>query len=444
MLVLVADNISFVFDRILGLRVINDHILHTCISGGVEVVRLHTTVTQRRATAPTTPHIVQESHFIPYVEENVRAEDEEFKKYFQACQSVLSSGLESMLSNDIKDALKNIDAFQKFLPELNKVKVPQSEIERYLADSNCTLFQTLHNIFKTPASIDTNFTTNTYNVIHKKLRDLSNDKLLSNLLLDRYFRSILDEARENSGIVMKVAEIGAVASRLFQFAVPFLSTHATLTFDYSVIDTDSLAFEKTELEKFNLKTNCWGPHLPPPTTLGPFDLILASDLHKQNDLRTSVQRLKAITKKGGFVLIHEPTHNFGFQMSLSSLLHDFRTITDSEVRTEGPFLDVNGWKQLFASEGFDLVSLKSDGFCRSLLLFRKRPQIQPAKVKVIDVSSLTFEWVDQIKEALLEERPKEEKIWLIADSTDVTGIPAAVLCLLQEPEGTRVRQAAVF
>lgn len=422
-----------------GLRVINDHILDTCISGGVEVVGLHTTVAPRRATAPTTPHILEESHFIPYVEENVRAGDEEFKKYLLACQSVAASGLESILNNGIKDTLKNVDAFQKYLPELSKVKVPQSEIERYLADPNCALLQALHTVFAQPADINNNFLNNVYNVVHGKLAELSKDKLLSNLLLDRYFKSSLDEAKENSDVVMKVAEVGAVASRLFQFAVPFLSTHAMLTVDYSAIDTDPAAFEKVELEEFNLKTNCWGPHLPPPATLGPFDLVLASDLHEQNDLRTSVQRLKAITNEGGFVLIHEPTHNFGFQMSLAGLLHDFSTIVDPETRTEGPFLDVNGWKKLFDSEGFELVSLKSDGFLRSLLLFRKRAQTPPKAVKIIDVSSPTFEWVDQVKAAVLEERPKGENIWLISDSTNVNGIPAAVLCLLQEPEGTRVR-----
>lgn len=422
-----------------GLRVINDDILDTCLAGGVEVVGLHTTVAPRRATAPTTPHILEKSEFVPYIEENVHVHDAALKHYQRVCQAVTAKGIELFLNNGFKDSLMNVDIFQKILPELSKVKADPSEVEALLADPSSALLQALTAVFTLQPDTNNNFLHSVIGVVHGKLAELSRDKLLANLLLDRYLKSVLDDARENLDVVVKVAEVGAVASRLFQYVSPLLHTHAMLTLDYSAIDTDPAALDKKDVEEFGLKTPCWGPHLPPPASLGPFDIVLASDLHEQNDLRTAVQRIKAITNESGFVVLHEPTHNFAFQLALSGLLHDFSAVTDKENRTQGPFLDVAAWKALFDSEGFDLVSLKTDGLLRSLFLFRKRPAATPKAVKVINVSSLNFEWVDEVKAAVLEERPKGDNIWLIADSKAVTGVPAAVLCLLQEPEGTRVR-----
>lgn len=177
--------------------------------------------------------------------------------------------------------------------------------------------------------------------------------------------------------------------------------------------------------------------------LGSADLIVADSLQTQtSDVHTALQNIVSSLKDGGFLLIHDVTMAM---TSTGSSLHannnNNTTITADASLQEGiNYLTEGEWVQAFDQVDLEVVAQKSDGILSSLFLCRKRA-LAPSKPRIISVGDRSFQWVEEIK-AVLEEgeaNPSDEKIWLVADGDQYSGVVGFVNCLKQEPGGDRIR-----
>ena len=116
-----------------------------------------------------------------------------------------------------------------------------------------------------------------------------------------------------------------------------------------------------------------------------------------------------------------------------------KTVTSADQHVN--YLTEGEWMKAFDEVDLEVVAKKSDGILSSLFLCRKHqsPSIPP---RFISIGDRGMKWVDEIKETLVEEEGKpasEEKVWLVADGDQYSGVIGFVNCLKQEPGGNRIR-----
>ena len=410
------------------------------MAGGVQIVGLHATVAPRhqQQTAP----VLEKFEFVPYNEDSVLADRDDLTEYSRLCKACIRRGLVQLLDNGVTEHLPNVDLFKR---QLAKMKADDfadidATIERLANDPKCVLATTLRQIF----SQEKNdlFVENIRNMLASSRGSLAGDKLLGSASTDRMLKTCLDVVLENRGSTkLKVMEYGAGDSHVYQHAIPQLESQPMMQVDYTAIDADAKNLDVDHLENFNVKPMEWALSGSPPGGLGTADVVIACNvLHKEADVSTAISCLAALVKDGGFLLVQEPTTNFIIPLMLDALANKL-DIADADTRTCGPFCDAVTWTNLLQSAGLEVVAQKSDGFLNTLFLCRKcATDASGQQQTIIDVSSVNFEWVEEVKSVLVsaDDRPAGHNIWLKADRSN-NGIIGMVNCLRQEPGGDKVR-----
>ena len=417
-----------------------DHVLNACVAGGVQIVGLHTTVAPRhqKQTAP----VLEKFQFVPYNEDNMLSDEVDLVKYLRLCKAYIRRGLVQLLDSGFTENLPNVGFLKQ---QLAKMKVDDvvdidSSIETLASDPKCVLATTMQQIF----SQEKNdlFVENIRDMLVSSRVKLTEDKLLGSVMTDRMLKTCLDVVLENCGSTkLKVVEYGAADSRVYQSAITQLETQPLMQVDYMAVDGNIKNFDTAHLESFNVKPVEWQLSRSPPRHLGNADVtIVCNVLHKEADLVMAISSLMALVKDGGFLLVQEPTTNFIVPLMLDALANEL-SISDADRRTCGPFCDAPTWMNLLKSAGLEVIAQKSDGLINTLFLCRKcTTNALTQQQTTIDVSSANFEWVEEVKTALVsvDDRPVGHNVWLKADRS-CNGIIGMVNCLRLEPGGDKVR-----
>ena len=417
-----------------------DHVLNECVSGGVQIVGLHATVAHQhqQQTAP----VLEKFRFVPYNEDNVLSDEDDLVKYLRLCKTCIRRGLLQILDSGFTENLHNVDLLKQ---QLAKMKVDDvvdidSTIETLASDPQTALATTLRQIFSQERNDF--FFENIRNMLVSSRGKLAADKLLGSAMTDRMLKTCLDVVLENCGSTkLKVVEYGAADSRVYQSAIAQLETQPLIQVDYTVVYGNIKNVDTVHLESFNVKPVEWKLGGSPSGHLGNADVTIACNvLHKEADLVMAISSLMALVKDGGFLLVQEPTTNFIVPLMLDALANEF-SISDADRRTCGPFCDAPTWMNLLKSAGLEVIAQKSDGLINTLFLCRKcTTNASTQQQTTIDVSSTNFEWVEEVKTALVsvDDRPVGHYVWLKADRS-CNGIIGMVNCLRLEPGGDKVR-----
>ena len=117
------------------------------------------------------------------------------------------------------------------------------------------------------------------------------------------------------------------------------------------------------------------------------------------------------------------------------------TIKDPERRTKGHYCDHQQWEKLFEQANFRVVMAKHDKLLSSLYLLEKKEIPIVEKQTVVNIDSLGWEWVEEVKAKFAEvkNKPKGENLWLVSEKEKMSGIQGFVRCLKREPGGDKVR-----
>ena len=410
-----------------------DRDLDLCSCGGVEITGLHATMAPRRP-GQQAPPVVEDYVFVPYVEDNVSLGNSELVDYCNICESFVQQSVLAILDNGLADVVRNKEFLRKCYGTGN-IKCKQVDVSSLGSDQSATWINTLADVFSCNHSED--YLRNACN----KLNDKSifrEDKLISNLLSGSHLKTCLDVVVENTrGNILKIAEINASSNQLFSRISRLLAKQPALTVDLCALDEQANMLEQSLVDEFDLSTAVWDLKGPPPSTLGTFDLVMASNLHEQKDLREALAALCSVMKDGSFALIHDITHHFGVVAASFALTRDLAEYKDLDSRTCGPYCDVSQWQQLIKSAGLEIVARKSDGLLGSLFLCRKISTVV-CKPIVISVNDINCSWVDEVKAALSDDNALE-RVWLLAELSSLCGVIGLINCLRHESGGQKVR-----
>ena len=444
----VCGGLNFLLFTSTAVKVQTDNMLHTCVAGGAEILGLHATVAPRRQ-GQQAPPVLEEFHFVPYREEDIYSGDEQLVKYVNDCMAQLQLGLDKMLNNDnthpFSVQLKNVVSKMQKCCMVQQVSEDQLQI--YSDDPKCGLMNTLQAVFS--QEVTDQFAQNVQNLLDSHKAQILNDSLLGCLHKERTLKSCLDVVIENCpSSKLKVFEYGAAQSQLYNQVTQQLSTQPMLHLDYTAIDADASQSDVTHLENLGVKTATWNLEGDPPSHLkAAADVVLVHNLStSQNDLLKSLSQLKLLVKDGGFVLLEEPTQNWSIPLVLNGLSKDF-CISDTQCRSCGPFCDEEKWTEIFQKSGLEIIAQKSDGFLSTMFLCRA--PVDLGEQTVIEVSDLSYSWVEEVKAALVkgqDSKVQGHRIWLkVTGSVDThNGVVGMVNCLRQEPGGNRVRYVYVI
>ena len=417
-----------------------DRVLDACVAGGVQIVGLHATVAPRhqQQAAP----VLEKFEFVPYDEDNVLGDRDDLVQYSRLCNACIRCGLDQLLDNGVTEHLQNVELFKQ---QLAKMKADDfvdvdATIKGLDGDPKCVLASTLRQIF----SLEKNdsFVENIRNMLASSRAGLAADKLLGSAMAERMLKTCLDVVLENRGVPkLKVVEVGAADSRVYPHAVKQLETQPMMQVDYTAADGNAKNFDADHLDGFNVTSVVWKLSDSPPGQLGNADVVIACNvLHKESDLVAAISQLTALVKDGGFVLVQEPTTDFIIPLMLDALANEL-SIGDADRRTCGPFCDAPTWRKLLESSGLEVVTQKSDGLLNTLFLCRKcTADVSTDQQTVIDVTNVDFEWVEDVKTALVsaDDQPVGHNVWLKAERSS-NGVVGMVNCLRQEPGGDKVR-----
>ncbi|KAI1292131.1 Fatty acid synthase [Halotydeus destructor] len=153
----------------------------------------------------------------------------------------------------------------------------------------------------------------------------------------------------------------------------------------------------------------------------------AGSVSKYYNLPVVLERVTAMVKNNGFVF---------------AIFRDRVTRAESFLRpSELSSSRLDEFIDQARKLGLVVVSRKSDSLAASTVLLRK-PKTAPLSAQaIIQVSGSHFNWVEDVKSAITDHRPKPigENIWLVSQEPERIGILGLVTCLRQEPDGNRIR-----
>lgn len=430
-------------------RVTYNREIGTCTSGGVEVIDIHHTIAPRRQDVQSLPLL--ESHdFIPYNETAVAASQRDtcVLKYAKTCASLVLDRMKQLLSSKFENGLKNLKLMQRIIGYSSWSPVQSEKLTKYLDSPDCVGLKTLEQIFA--IAHDGAFAENVDSVVSTSWAGIvSDDRLFSFARRDRYFKTCLDVALENTPAAgssrhIKIVECDAGTGQAYRNVLPQLLKDSGVTATYVALDpSPAEAIDKELMQQFGIATAEWSLESmkPVPDQAMDADLVILADvLSRCDNISTALSAASSLVRDGGFVLIVEPTSNFVIPWTFFALTNDVKKMTDRSLRTCGPFCDEMTWTALLTDAGLTTVAQKSDGVLHTVFLCRKLSSTSPAQFpKIIDVDDTSFSWLEEVKAVMAENGDgNKSSVWLKARKAD-SGIAGMLNCLRREPNGDRLR-----
>lgn len=158
----------------------------------------------------------------------------------------------------------------------------------------------------------------------------------------------------------------------------------------------------SELEPLGVKA---AEKLPSDASL---HLVTSRDLLSEAEVTQKLAVLSAAIKPGGFVLLRE------------DIVPDNKKVTSIE----------NSGLNLIA------VQIAPKGI---LVLLRKPLELPSLPTKVIKITSSNFDWVEGLRDTLQASEKDPQRILLVSEGEETSGIVGLINCLKQEPGGTNLR-----
>lgn len=244
---------------------------------------------------------------------------------------------------------------------------------------------------------------------------------------------------ENStGLNLNVLEVEAENSCFYRDICPQMLSHPMMNICYRVTGkADDISPDETDL--YNLSSEKWNISDLPPNIKPSNLIILKNVLHRQSNLKQTLQNLTQALDQDGFLLIQEVTENFPIMLAVHYLQNHLPKVDDSDTRSLYCFCTEEKWIQLFKEMGLSLIYKRSDGIMSSLFLLRKVKPIIP--VTVIDVSCYNCTWFEDMKSQMLRiaDGKSNKMLWLSANSGNPNGVVGMVNCLRREEGGSNIR-----
>ncbi|XP_053209039.1 fatty acid synthase-like isoform X2 [Panonychus citri] len=166
----------------------------------------------------------------------------------------------------------------------------------------------------------------------------------------------------------------------------------------------------------------------------PNDLLVYNDSSlslcqsASDSINNSFDTALTVIEPGNFVLINYREKVLPFETKLAEMLNiQLENINRTNLISK-------------KMESFDFLQIST---CRHAetglvsVLYKKRPRLFSTPPRVIRVLSSTYEWVDDVQEAL--DNKEVDRLWLIANDSNRNGIIGLVKCLRFEPFGDKIR-----
>ena len=360
--------------------------------------------------------------------------------------------MDHLLSSDFEDGLHSWKLMRRLVEEARWTPAVDKKVTEFLDSPDSVALKTLEKIFSIPH--DDAFAKNVKSVVSSSWADIvSNDRLFGFARSDRCFKTCLDVVLENipaegAGSHIKVVECDAGTGQAYRHVMRQLSSQPAVSVNYIAADPVPMQSIDGELaQRLGIDTVEWSLEStkPVPGSASGADLvILANVLHQHDNISRALSAASSLVSDNGFLLIVEPTSNFAIPWSFFALTHDVTKMSDIESRTCGPYCNENTWTTLLTNAGLTPVARKSDGLLNTVFLCRKLSGAsanQSQMVRPIDVDHASFDWLEDVKAVMAEERDganTNHNVWLKASKAD-SGLAGMMNCLRQEPNGDQLR-----
>ncbi|KAH7943510.1 hypothetical protein HPB52_009166 [Rhipicephalus sanguineus] len=400
--------------------------LNTFRAGGVEIRGLDATVAQRRPVRQAP--VLEEYLFVPYEDDDdARLErEQDVLEYVEVCCGVARRLLES--SGECKARVNEI---------MNGYRAVSAELlDKYTENlaENHGLLQVLVTVLKQRNDFGS-LACAVQSALLASKELIERDFLSTSLLGEEPMRHLLDVVLENTSFKkVKILELATEGST--SLLAPWVSSllflyNVILKADYTVAHPNADTLAQDQLPEGVTKLQ-WDTTSVTEGTLPEADLVVAACGATANvdGLDTLAQTAFCQCKEHGFVLICHRSALTAAEVFLSTVGGvPLRVHSEESVRSA------------LEARGLLLVGLKSNNLS-SLLLFRKRTTaLDVTKQEVVRVRNVAFDWVETLKEKVIEYdgRPLGENVWLLAEDVGVSGIVGLTNCLRQETGGRHVR-----
>ena len=417
-----------------------DTFASTTVSGGVEMQGLQLRNAPVKVS-PTVP-VVEKAVFVPYTEELDGKTG--FQEYAKCCASVTKKMLQNLVS--VKGiSLPNKALFDKYLESLTTGGVGEEPdyLERYSQSDNSGMLSLLQKLLS--LSTSEIFMEQYRNILLAYKSELLQDKLLSSHLTPRSLKPCLDLVIENlNSNVVRVLEVQASESKMFADVLKHFNNQPAVQVEYAAADTSEalgLADVKSEMDKNGIEALKWTTDNEP-AEAEVYDLVVANNIiHNQTNLSKSLQNISKSLRADGFLLMVEVTRNHVIYMAFEGLENKIPECEDRESRNISCYCNEKQWEKLLESEGFRVVSVKSDGSLNTTFLARKVGKVEMTMQIVLKVDGKHSEWLDRLKDemARIQDKPKGHNLWLISEQGDASGIIGMTNCVRKEAGGEKVR-----
>ncbi|KAK8766988.1 hypothetical protein V5799_006227 [Amblyomma americanum] len=409
-----------------GVRVVYDSCLKTSHAGGVAFRGLKATIAPRRGVQQT-PYLY-EYLFIPYFDDEALIQERHacLQEYVRVCSAVVRRILEasseemneaSRLINDSRDVSeKLLNQYLSNAPEKYGLLRVLTAIE---AKVKCPGFSLVSAVQWALTS-------------HKE--DLYEDILNTALLKEDPLRPVLDVVVENTGgKKILVLELAFEESHLL--VTPSVSkllplTNLLLKIEYAVAHpcpddvTSQELPEGTKMYSWDLASNSVN-------RLPDAQLIVARILPQSSGgLQALAEQLATLCKEQTYVLLFLRTALTPVEVFLSNVGHVSATVHTAETVTS-----------VLTSCGFRLVGLKSNKWSTLLLLRKMGAPAETTKQEIIAVDNTTFNWVETLKDKIIEvkNKPAGHNLWLVPKDTGTSGVVGLMNCFREETGASRLR-----
>ncbi|XP_062589750.1 fatty acid synthase-like [Saccostrea cucullata] len=386
-----------------------------CCSGGVTIHGLHASTAPRRQQQHKPPTL-ERYEFVPYITDSYVNQSPSLTSYAAMCRHYALQSLKNLQQST--NSVINQDTLQNILSQLSE-ECQLSVEEVFPYEASTSLLGLLKQQIKT--------------------KDIQKDRLLRNLSQPDVLKPALDIVIENcTSSCLNVLEVEAEDSCFYRDVYPMMMSHPMMNICYRATGcTEGISQEEKDL--YNLLPEQWNISNAPPN-IKPCNLIILQNvLHKQSNLKQTLQNTVDALDEDGFLLIQEVTDNFPIMLAVLCLQEKLPKIEDSDKRTDYCFCNEDKWNQRFKEMGLSLIYKRSDGIMSSLFLLRKVKPTVP--ISVIDVSCYSCTWFEDMKSNILElaDGTSRKTLWLSAESGSSNGVVGMVNCLRREVGGPNIR-----
>ncbi|KAK8766989.1 hypothetical protein V5799_006228 [Amblyomma americanum] len=409
-----------------GLPVIYDRSMDTCRAGGVIIQGIKADIEARRA--PPQAPCLEEYRFVPYIDDEQAKKKREarLQEYIDVCSCMVR---------------RILQACGEDMPHFSESIKDHSEVTKEVLDKHLQSRAEKNNLLRVLISIEEEINSCSSSLVQAAQKALSthkkglNEDILSTALLEEDpLRDLLEVVVENTSAKrLRILELATEESVLL--LTPPVSrllalVSGLLKIDYAVVHPCPHTLTQQQLPE-GVRRLLWKPGFASMEELHDADLVISrigpSDL---NGLEALFAELSAHCKERAFVLLSQRTALAPAEIFLSKMC-------------SAPFTDnaKDIVLYLLGAHGFRMVGHRTNNYSALFLLRKVTAVTETTKRDIIRIYDANFYWLEELKTKTLEceNSPKDRRLWLIANSSGVSGIVGLMNCLRMEMGASQIR-----